>query len=172
MDGPVVQAGQKALDSRDLDLALIWIKPNAEMELRAAFKQAIAVRGLGKDARELADRYFLETLVRLHRAGEGEAYTGLKPKGTDIGRAIPAADDAIRTGSSKALTKLINDASAEGIQHRMQRVIATRQFKSKDVAAGREHVEAYVTLMHYVERLYADAAGIEHTGHESVTHRD
>lgn len=172
LDGPVVKAGLKSLESGNLDHALVWVKANAEPELRAAFKQALAVRGLGKDARALADRYFLETLVRLHRAGEGEPYSGLKPKGTDVGPAIPAADDAIRTGSSKALTKLITDAAADGVQHRMQRVIATRQFKSKDIAAGREYVEAYVAFMHYVERIYADAAGIANTAHETSAHRD
>lgn len=172
LDGPVAKAGLKALDSGELDHALVWVKANAEPELRAAFKQALAVRVLGKDARVLADRYFLETLVRLHRAGEGEPFTGLKPGGTDIGPAIPAADDAIRTGSSKALTKLITDAAADGVQHRMKRVIATRQFKSKDIAAGREYVEAYVAFMHYVERLYADASGIANTEHEPSMHRD
>ena len=43
------------------------------------------------EARELADRYFFETLVRIHRAGEGAPYTGLKPAGRDLGPAVPAA---------------------------------------------------------------------------------
>jgi hypothetical protein len=30
--------------------------------------------------------------IRLHRAGEGAAFTGLKPSGGDVGPAIPAAD--------------------------------------------------------------------------------
>jgi hypothetical protein len=160
-DGPVVKAGQKALATGDLDVALIWIKPAEEPELRAAFKQALAVRALGNEARELADRYFLETLVRLHRAGEGMPYTGIKPKGTDIGVAIPAADAAIASGSARALNKLVTDAVQNGIQERFARVRAKRNFNAHDVAAGREYVEAYVTFMHYVEEVYATASGHE-----------
>lgn len=157
LDGPVVKAGQHALDTGDLDPALIWIRPEAEAELRAAFQQALAVRTLGPQARALADRYFFETLVRLHRAGEGEPYTGLEPAGTDLGPAIPAADASIASGSARAVTRLVTDATAAGIQRRLDRVLATRKYAPHDVAAGRAYVEAYVRYLHYVERLYDDA---------------
>jgi hypothetical protein len=161
-DGPVVKAGEKSLETADLDFALIWVKPEAEAELRAAFKQALGVRKLNADARELADRYFLETLVRLHRAGEGEPFTGIEPKGTDLGPAIPLADAAIKAGSARAVTNLINDATAECVQHRFTRVLAKRKFKPHDVSAGREYVEAYVGFMHYVEGVYDAAAATAH----------
>lgn len=163
-DGPVVKAGQKALETGDLDHALIWIKPVTEPELRAAFRQAQKVRGLGADARELADSYFLETLVRLHRAGEGEPYTGLKPKGTDLGPVVPVADAAVASGSIRALSKLITDTTSEGLQHRLEGVVAKRKFKPRDVERGREYVEAYTTFMHYAEQLHA-AATAHHTAH-------
>jgi hypothetical protein len=163
-DGPVVKAGQRTLETGDLVHALIWIKPAAEPELRAAFERSRKVRDLGPDARELADRFFLETLVRLHRAGEGEPYTGLKPKGTDLGPVIPVADEAITSGSSRALRRLIMDQTAKGLEHRLELVTTKRKFKVKDVQRGREYVEAYVTFMHYAERLY-DAATAKHTPH-------
>jgi hypothetical protein len=168
LDGPVAKAGMQALATGNLDHALVWIKPAAEPELRAAFKQTRAVRTLNKDARQLADRYFIETLVRLHRAGEGEPYTGLKPAGADLGPAIPAADDAIRSGSPAAVTKLITDAATSGVRDRLRRVIATRTYKTSDVAAGREYVEAYVTFLHYVEQLYVGASSTasSHEHHE------
>ena len=163
-DGPVVKAGEKALQNASLEPALIWVQPEAEAELRAAFAQALEVRKLGKDARALADRFFLETLVRLHRAGEGEAFTGIQPKGTDIGPVVPAADAAIKSGSSRGVTKMITDAATKGVHHRFERVLATRKFKPNDIAAGRKFVDAYVDFTHYVERVYNDAAGSAH-GH-------
>jgi hypothetical protein len=168
LDGPVAKAGQRSLDTGNLDFALVWIKPAAEVELRAAFKQTLTVRKLGTDARALADRYFIETLVRLHRAGEGEPYTGLKPSGTDLGPAIPAADAAIRSGSQTAVTKLVTDAVTTGVRDRLNRVIATRGYNASDVAAGREYDEAYVGFLHYVERLYVDAAS-ETSSHEHAS---
>ncbi|HSD87842.1 MAG TPA: DUF6448 family protein [Kofleriaceae bacterium] len=172
MDGPVVQAGQKALDTGDLDFVLVWVKPAAETELRAAFKQATSVRKLSGEARELADRYFLETLVRLHRAGEGEPYTGIQPAGTDVGPAISAADTAIKTGSVKALNKLITDTATAGLKHRFDRVLATRKYKPHDIAAGREYVDAYVMYLHYAEGLYDTAAttGAGHGGEAAEHH--
>jgi Family of unknown function (DUF6448) len=78
MDGPVVKAAQKALEAGNVNLVLIWVQKADEVEVRKAFDQTITVRKLGPEARALADRYFFETLVRLHRAGEGAPYTGLK----------------------------------------------------------------------------------------------
>jgi hypothetical protein len=76
------------------------------------FKRTLEVRTKGTDARELADMYFFETLVRLHCAGEGEPYTGLKPAGTPIEPIVLAADKALETGSSKELTELLTSASS------------------------------------------------------------
>ena len=164
MDGPVVKAGQKALDTGELDYALIWVKSEAEAELRDAFKKALEVRKLGGAARDLADTYFFETLVRLHRAGEGAPYTGLKPKGTDQGPAIPAADAAIESSSTRAVAKLITDATNKGLARHLDAVIAARKYDVHSVAAGRRYVEAYVLFIHYVERLYDGATSPVH-GH-------
>jgi hypothetical protein len=94
----VVQAAQKALETGNVHLVLIWVQKPDEAEITEAFQKALAVRKLNAEAKELADRYFFETLVRIHRAGEGAPYTGLKPAGRDLGPAIPAADKASREG--------------------------------------------------------------------------
>ena len=96
MDGPVVKAAQRALATRNVNLVLIWVQEKDEAEILQRFRQTLAVRRLNRQARNLADSYFFETLVRLHRAGEGEPYTGLKPAGTDLGPVIPRADKALR----------------------------------------------------------------------------
>jgi hypothetical protein len=41
------------------------------------------VRGLSPDVQALADQAFMETVIRLRRAGEGAAYTGLRAAGAD-----------------------------------------------------------------------------------------
>lgn len=74
LDGPVVTAARKALETGNLRLALVWVRERDEPEITAAFEKTMKVRGLGGDARSLADTYFFETLVRVHRAGEGAAY--------------------------------------------------------------------------------------------------
>src|SRR5664279_1910712 len=113
MDGPVVQAAQRALARGDVNLVLIWVQANDEAEIRKVFAKTMAVRKLNAEARELADLYFFERLVRIHRAGEGAPYTGLKPAGRDLGPAIPAADKAIETGAVEPLVKLITSESAK-----------------------------------------------------------
>jgi hypothetical protein len=163
MDGPVVKAAHQALARGDINLVLIWIQAGDEPQLRKAFAQTMAVRKLNPEAKELADLYFFETLVRLHRAGEGAPYTGLKPAGRDLGPAIPAADKAVDEGSPGALVKMLTEAAEGGILERLQKVLATMNFKSEDVQAGREHVKAYVEFVHYVEGLYAASRG---GGHE------
>ena len=78
-DGPVVQAARKALETGNVNLILIWVPETAERELRDAFERTLKARKAGKDARDVADDWFFETAVRLHRAREGAPYTGLKP---------------------------------------------------------------------------------------------
>ena len=163
MDGPVVQAAQRALAKGDVNLVLIWVQANDEAEIRKVFAKTLAVRKLNPEARELADLYFFETLVRIHRAGEGAPYTGLKPAGRDLGPAIPAADKAIETGSVEPLVTLITSESANGIRERFQKVTAAKKFNAEDVNAGREYVKAYVEFVHYVEGLHESVQG---SGHE------
>jgi len=81
LNGPVVTAARVALQRGDVTPVLKWVKSTEEREVRDAFRRTMAVRGASAEARDLADLYFFETLVRLHRQGEGEPYTGLKPAG-------------------------------------------------------------------------------------------
>lgn len=108
-----VMAARKALDTGNVNLVLIWARKADEPEIRSAFQKTLAVRKLNPQARELADMHFFETLVRVHRAGEGASFTGLKPAGRDLGPAIPAGDKAIVTGSTDALHKLLTDKVRE-----------------------------------------------------------
>ena len=85
LDGPVVIKAKEALEKRNVDLVLPWVSADKEGEVRKAFDLAVAVRGKGPKEKELADTYFFETLVRVHREGEGAPYTGLKPAGLDLG---------------------------------------------------------------------------------------
>jgi hypothetical protein len=165
MDGPVVKAAQQALAKGDVNLVLIWVPANDEAEIRKVFAKTLAVRKLNAEARELADLYFFETLVRIHRTGEGAPYTGLKPAGRDLGPAIPAADKAIETGVVEPLVKLITSESANGIRERFQKVTAAKKFNAEDVSAGREYVKAYFEFVHYVEGLHeaVQGGGDEHS---------
>ena len=169
LDGPVVQAARKALESGNVNYALIWVQSTDEAEVRKAFERAFAARKLGPDARDIADLYFFETAVRVHRAGEGAPYTGLKPAGRDLGPAIPAADKAIEGGSEKPVLVLIERAVHEGLEHRFHEV-AKKGHRADDLAAGREYVKAYVEWIHYVEGLYQAAAGpVQAHSHEEAS---
>lgn len=164
LDGPVVQAAAAALRTGNVNLALIWVQEPDEAELRAAFEQALVVRRAGGDAQALADRAFYETVVRLHRAGEGAPYFGLKPAGRDLGPAIPAADRALESGVADPLEVLLADAVRRGIRERLQALRVLSRYDPNDLRAGRRYVEAYVEYIHYVERLH-EAAGSAAAGH-------
>lgn len=157
MDGPVVKAAQKAFEAGDVNLVLVWVQPKDEAEIKRAFERALVVRKLGSEAKELAETYFFETLVRVHRAGEGAPFTGLNPTGRDLGPAIPAADKAIDSGSAEAVVNLLTDSIRNGIDQRFKTVTAAKDYKVADVAAGRAYVRAYVAFVHYVEGVYAAA---------------
>jgi hypothetical protein len=156
MGGPVVAAAKTALAKGDVTPVLRWVKPADEAAIRQAFKKTLVVRARGPEARELADMYFFETLVRIHRAGEGAPYTGLKPAGA-VEPVVVASDKALESGSADQLVRMVNDAVASGIRKRFARALEAKKHADESVAAGREFVEAYIEFTHYVERLHLDA---------------
>jgi hypothetical protein len=164
MDGPVVKAAQRALAKRNVNLVLLWVQKKDEAEIKQRFLQTLAVRRLNRTARELADNYFFETLVRLHRTGEGEPYTGLKPSGTDLGPVIPVADKAFQDGSAAALLKLFPEPARRDIEIRFAEALNKKRFDENNVEAGRQYVNAYITFMHHVEHLYEESHKGEATG--------
>jgi len=168
LDGPVVKAAQKALQTNNVNLVLIWVQKENEPELKSVFQQTLAVRKLSPESKALADRHLFETLVRLHRAGEGAPYTGLKPAGRDLGPAIPAADRAVESGGTAALETLLVKEMRTGVGEAFGRVQAKRKYDANDVAAGREYVKAYVEYIHFVERLH-EATTRPAAGHYAET---
>jgi hypothetical protein len=154
LDGPVVTAARRALERGDPAPILIWVQTRDEAAVREAFQKTLAVRRSGPEARKLADMYFFETVVRMHRAGEGASYDGLEPAGRDLGPAIPAADRALETGSPDELIALLTDAIRGGVRAHFDVASKRKSFDPHDVAAGREYVEAYVEFIHFVERIF------------------
>jgi len=166
LDGPVVSAARLALQRGDIQPVLKWVKPEAESELRAAFQKTLAVRTGGGEARELADRYFFETLVRLHRAGEGAPYTGLKPAGS-VEKPIAAADQALGQGSADGLSQLLTGHLGAGVRERFARVQEAKARAEESPEAGRRYVAAYVEYIHYVEAVVQAVHGAGH-GHGGI----
>lgn len=151
VDGPVAKAAAKALQSGSVLPALAWVHEKDEAAVRAAFDETMKVRAASPAAKVLADRYFLETLVRLHRMGEGAPYTGLKPAGDLGGTVIPDADDAIASGNADHVIAKVRGAFEQGAKARFAEVNARKSFKPGDTAAGRAYVAAYVDFLHYVQ---------------------
>ena len=125
LDGPVVTEARVALEKGDVTPVLKWVKIKNEDEIKTVFKKALTARSSGKEAKEIADLYFFETLVRLHRAGEGAAFTGLEPAGT-IEPAVAAADKAIEVGSVDELAKEIGKSAEKAVRDRFGRLTLQR----------------------------------------------
>jgi hypothetical protein len=167
MNGPVVKAARTALERADVRLVLIWVKPEAEPEIRSLFDRVVAVRSEGEAARSIADRLFFETVVRLHRAGEGAPYTGLKDAEAPMEPGIAEAEASIDSHSQKQLSADLTALLRRGLEESFHQLEATRNFEPGDVAAGRRYVAATVRYIHHVERLTkalsAGGAGEEET---------
>ena len=163
LDGPVVAAARKALDGANVNLVLVWVKQAHEADIRRQFDKTLVVRKQSAAARELADMYFFETLVRIHRAGEGAPYTGLKPAG-QIELPIAAADRSIETAKLQEVARLVSGRIEQGLHRTFDAVMEKKGYRPDDVAAGREFTSAYIEYTHYVERLYhaAETLAPEH----------
>jgi len=157
LNGPVVLTAMKALEKGDVTPVLKWVKKGHEGEIRDLFKKTLVVRSKGPEAKELADRFFLETLVRLHRAGEGAPYTGLSAE--PVEPIVTAADKSLENGSVDQLIKNVSQEVASGIRRRFTHSLEKKKHADESIDSGREFIEAYVEFTHYVERLFNDARG-------------
>ena len=158
--GPVVTAAREALEANDANLVLHWVRPEDEAVVRRAFEHTIKVRALGPDAKKLADHYFFETLVRIHRAGEGAPYTGLTEGEPEP--IIAATDRALEQGSARELEQQLVSTVKAGLAERLASAQAAKNFPAGDVAGGRAFVAAYVPLTHWVEGVFTAANAGEH----------
>jgi hypothetical protein len=122
LDGPVVKTARIALEKKDITPLLKWVRPSDEKEIEEAFNRTLEVRKQSTAAKELADMYFFETLVRIHRAGEGAPYTGLKP-GEAIDKAVALADKALESGSVDKLAEVLPNAMAKGRQSKNKNML-------------------------------------------------
>jgi len=172
--GPVIPEAKAALEKGDVTAILKWVKKDNEAEIKAAFMKAVVVRAKGPEAKELADQYFLETLVRLHRAGEGAPYTGIKDE--PVEPIVAMADKALADGSADEMIKKMSGHMAAAINEKFTKVVEAKKNKDKNVESGREFVEAYVIYMHYVEGIHTAimSAGAHHAeaGAGAAAHKD
>jgi hypothetical protein len=169
MDGPVIADARKAIETNNVNYVLKWVLPENEAEISNVFSLVMKVQGLGPEAKELSDRYFFETLVRIHRSGEGVPYTGVQPSGTPIDEKILAADRSIASGNLAPLEKLVPKNDQAELKKRFERVVSLKNFDVNDVKAGREYIEAYVQFFHFAEGEEEghDIEHLENGGHLS-----
>jgi hypothetical protein len=165
LDGPVVKAARKALETGNLDEVLPYVHKEGEAEIRDAFKRVMLARKGDASAREVADLYFFETVVRVHRAGEGAPYTGLKPAGLSEGPVIPIAEHAIESGKVDPLIDAISAEVRKEIVHKFEHLMHLKQHAGEDVAAARAYVEAMLGLEVYSHQIYQALHSEPHAAH-------
>jgi len=160
LDGPVVKAAARALETRNVELVFPYVPAEGEAEVRQAFEQTLLVEPLAPEAKRLADEWFFENVVRIHRTGEGATYTGLKPAGLGHGPVVPVAERAVESGSPHELVTLLSAMVAEAVRNRFEQVMDRKEHANGDVAANRSYVEAmlgFEVWAHAVsEALHAD----------------
>jgi hypothetical protein len=171
VDGPVAKAIQKALETGNINLVLPYAPATAEAELKTTFAEARKVRDLGPDARKLADRSFMETAIRLHRAGEGAGFTGLKPAGIDYGPMIVAAERSLETGDLQSVKSVLLEEIDHVLGERLAHIRELRKVSSEptnyaQVAAARDRISAELGFITFAEGLRQAVLGKTPAHHE------
>jgi hypothetical protein len=165
LDGPVVTAARRALDAGNVDVVLPFVPEQGEAEVKDVFQSTLRVRQLDDEAREVADRLFFETVVRVHRAGEGAPYTGLKPAGLSFGPVIPLAETAVETGTAEPVSDFLSDELNRQLRRRLDEVNRLAAGKGRSVQDARRYVEAMLGFEVYCHRLFQTLHAPAHHGH-------
>jgi hypothetical protein len=153
-DGPVVTAAKQALEARDVKIVLPYVKAEQEQELTAAFNETLTIRNRGPEVKALADQYFFETTVRLHRIGEGASYTGIKDH-VEADPALEAAEKSLQQGTPNEVIAVLDAALRAEVAERYQGILDARAAEkaSPSVETSRERVEAELMFEKYAVDL-------------------
>lgn len=170
LDGPVVTAAREALACADVEVILPYVPAEGEAEVRDAFDLAEKARALGSDAREVADRWFFETVVRVHRAGEGASFTGLKPAGLDVGPVIPVAEHSLETGSADELVGLLCESVRGQVEERHGYAMMLKEHAVESRTAARAYVEAMLGLQVWAHAVHRQVMGDPHAHADAHRH--
>ena len=166
-DGPVIKDALKALKQNKVELVLKWVEPKYEKEITAKFNQTLKLTGNNKEVNKILETHFLETLVRLHREGEGEPYTGLKPAGS-VTPIIQLADESILKSSADDLLIKLKAHIESDLRTKYLLVEKLNKTKDNSLEEGRAYVAAYVAYTHTLESLEIVLNG--HQGHTTGKH--
>lgn len=166
MDGPLVSDARKAIMENNVNYILKWIPQSAESEVRDAFHLTMKVRPLNSDARELADKYLFDVVVRIHRAAEGVPFTGVKPSGTPVDEKILAADKSVEVGNLSPLNGKIPQNNMAELKRRFDKVMLLKNYDVNNVEAGRKYISAYVQFFKFAEGEEDE----HHEEHSSALH--
>ena len=155
-----------ALEAGDVALVLPFVPVDGEAEVRGVFDRVRSVREFGSDAREVADRLFFDTVVRIHRAGEGAPYTVLKPAGLSVGPVIPLAERAVNTGSPGEVVDFLASVLGAEVKHRLEHISALADARERSLGDARRYVEGSLAFQVYAHRIYEEMRAPAH-GHRA-----
>ena len=167
MDGPVIKDAKIAIERNNVNYVLKWVRPENEAEVKDVFSHMMRVRELSPEAKDLAEKYFFETLVRIHRAGEGIPFAGVKPSGTPTDERVLAADKSIEIGNLSPLKDLVPEDKLPELAERFEKVLSLKNFDADNVVTGRKYIEAYVQFFKFAEE---EEDGHNEVNAEAVSH--
>ena len=162
MDGPIVLAARRALEAEDVDLILPYVHEGGWEEVRRAFAIVRKARTQGPEAREVADLYFFETVVRVHRHGENAPYTGLKPAGLYVGPAIPVAEKSIADGNPGELLELLTKRLKDETEARFSHLRELAARAEEDVHRARRYVAYMLATEVWAHKLFGQIGAAPH----------
>lgn len=160
LDGPVVTAARKSIQTGNRNYILVWVKKQDETAITAVFERVLAdLRAASSpESKAKVETELFESLVKIHREGEGARYEGLQPAGS-VEPEIALADKAINTGEiNTVLSRIESPKNKEIITHLFHDVHGKSNYDIDDVDAGRNYVNSYVVFIHAVEAAIKGAA--------------
>ncbi len=159
-DGPVIKDALKSLENNNPDLVMKWVDAKHEKEIKELFYKTMKYKSGDQEVYDLLEKYFLETLVRVHREGEGEPYTGLKPAGSTK-QIIKLTDIALAEEDFEGFFLKFNEHVEAILKEKYEKVAQLKKVKNQSVQKGREYVAAYVDYTHTIVKMHDI---LEHTG--------
>ena len=163
-DGPVIKDALKALETNNVSLVYKWIDQKDEPTIVDLFNKTYALKSGDQEIYAIVEKHFLETLVRLHRAGEGEPFTGLKPAGS-AEPIVKMSDKALEDQNIDDLLRKLDDHINSVVLEKYEKVIALDKTKDESVEKGREYVAAYIDYTHTLEAIHGilENGALHHT---------
>ncbi|MDP3396949.1 MAG: DUF6448 family protein [Methanoregula sp.] len=148
-----MSAAMRALETGEAHYILIWIPEASENKLKNLLEKAYYERYTQKNAHTHIVDWYFTTVNHLHSGYFGPRNLDISKKNPEEKMTISLVERAFENGNFEEIGTIIPDTPTGEMRQRFDDVMKKRDYREKNIAAGRVYVSAFTDFIVFVNNI-------------------